>query len=169
MSRFIDRTGDTYNRLTVVKLIGKRGRYFEWLCKCQCGSLTEARGCNLQSGNTRSCGCARDTDRVKFSPHGMSGSRTYESWHSMMRRCNDPKRWQYKYYGGRGIKVCKRWMKFSNFLADMGERPSGKTLDRYPNPDGNYSPKNCRWATQKQQMNNLSGTKVLARPVLRLK
>ena len=73
----------------------------------------------------------------------------------MRRRCNEPSHPQYKYYGGRGIKVCERWLKFENFLADMGERPDGTTVDRI---DGSkdYEPGNCRWATQAEQMNNTS-------------
>jgi hypothetical protein len=72
----------------------------------------------------------------------------------MLARCNNPKRDKYKDYGGRGITVCERWLEFENFLEDMGERPEGKTLDRYPNKNGNYEPGNCRWATHSQQMRN---------------
>jgi hypothetical protein len=72
----------------------------------------------------------------------------------MKQRCNDPKHRYFKNYGGRGIKICERWNSFENFLADMGERPEGMTLDRYPDNDGNYEMGNCRWATPKQQANN---------------
>jgi hypothetical protein len=71
----------------------------------------------------------------------------------MIQRCTDPNCRQWKWYGGRGITVCDRWLVFENFLADMGERPEGKTLDRV-DPDGDYEPGNVRWATTKEQANN---------------
>ncbi len=71
-----------------------------------------------------------------------------------MQRCNDPNKSNYRYYGDRGIKVCDRWTSFEHFYADMGERPPGKSLDRFPNNDGNYEPVNTRWATQKEQVAN---------------
>ena len=74
---------------------------------------------------------------------------------SMKQRCFNPKEKRFLDYGGRGITVSERWMVFENFLADMGLRPEGKTLDRYPDKNGNYEPGNCRWATPKQQSNNL--------------
>ena len=86
--------------------------------------------------------------------HGMSKTRTYASWNSMRNRCNLPTHHAYSDYGGRGIFVYTRWDKFENFIADMGERPDGLTLDRYPDNKGNYEPDNCRWATPRQQSNN---------------
>lgn len=81
-------------------------------------------------------------------------SATYNSWAGMLRRCTDPKATGYEDYGGRGIKVCERWRSFTAFLEDMGERPEGKTLDRFPDKDGNYEPGNCRWATVTEQNRN---------------
>lgn len=85
--------------------------------------------------------------------HGYSNTKTYFSWQDMKKRCFTIKNSHYKDYGGRGIKVCNRWLKFENFLADMGEKPEGMSLDRI-NVNKNYSPKNCRWASDIQQANN---------------
>lgn len=81
-------------------------------------------------------------------------SPTYQSWAGMKSRCLNPHDDNFHNYGGRGISICKRWLKFENFLADMGKRPVGRTLDRFPDKNGNYERRNCRWATWKEQMNN---------------
>lgn len=81
-------------------------------------------------------------------------SREYRSWLSMKQRCLNPNYPQRETYAGRGITICERWMQFENFLADMGPRPPGMTLDRYPDQAGNYEPGNCRWATPKEQAAN---------------
>lgn len=95
---------------------------------------------------------SRDQAALKATVHGHAGKRsgTYTSWRSMMDRCNNPSKDNYKWYGGRGVTVCERWENFENFLADMGERPSNMTLDR-KDPYGNYEPDNCRWATTAEQ------------------
>jgi hypothetical protein len=79
----------------------------------------------------------------------------------MMTRCRNPNDAGYHNYGGRGITVCERWSKFENFLADMGERPEGQTLDRYPNNNGNYEPANCRWASHAEQQLNTRKVQVI--------
>lgn len=110
-------------------------------------------GDQLQKGQ-QSCGCVQ-LEVVTTHGHSSGGviSGTYHSWRTMVRRCTEPTNKDWARYGGRGIKVCLRWLKFENFLADMGERPPGKTLDRRDNYKG-YSRGNCRWATYLQQRHN---------------
>lgn len=108
------------------------------------------------------CGCGAEVGRRFVSghnsklprKHGMSSTRMYMAWAGMIARCKRPSHSHWKFYGARGITVCDRWLKFENFLADMGERPAGTSLDRYPNRDGNYEAGNCRWATALEQRAN---------------
>jgi len=86
---------------------------------------------------------------------GEKETRVYRAWANMRTRCTNPKAPNYPRYGGRGVTVCERWRHFENFLADMGEPPPGKSLDRYPDNAGNYEPGNCRWATLSEQNRNL--------------
>lgn len=104
----------------------------------------------------------RTTKGMKYQMHGMRSSSEYRIWCNMRYRCLVPLDPAFKDYGGRGIGVCERWMKFENFIADMGPRPSSKhSLDRFPNNDGNYEPGNCRWATKSQQQRNTRKSKML--------
>lgn len=122
-----------------------------WRFKCDCGADVVARKNHVAVGATKSCGCyAKEMLAVKTLTHGMSRTPTWNSWAMMLQRCEDQKHTQYKDYGGRGIDVCERWHDFSNFYADMGGRPLGKTLDRIDNSKG-YEPDNCRWATWHEQ------------------
>lgn len=113
---------------------------------------------NVVTGNTKSCGCQQYKEPTFFK-HGHNRradlrSRTYNSWAKMVQRCTNPNYDCYHNYGGRGIKVCESWLKFENFLEDMGERPINTSLDRFPNMNGNYEKSNCRWATPKEQGRN---------------
>lgn len=152
------RAGGKWGRWTVLSDVPSR-RFYR-MCRCECGVEREVVLSALLSGRSRSCGCAQGkrqrTTRRQFSQHGMTGTPTWLSWIGMIQRCTDPNHESYKHYGGKDINVCERWKAFENFLADMGERPEGLTLDRKDGTRG-YDPGNCRWATRTEQVLNRTG------------
>lgn len=156
----LELTGQTFGRLTVLKRsaqLGRRGEVY-WLCRCSCGVEREVRASSLRSGRAKSCGCYH---RERVTLHGMTTTATFKSWESMLQRCLNPHAPDYQNYGGRGIKVCPPWIgSFDAFLADMGLRPEGASLDRI-DVNGDYVPSNCRWATRSRQQRNKRTTPML--------
>ena len=129
-----------------------------WLCRCACGVEKEVESNALRSGHSKSCGCWRsERSRLSKLTHGYAGKEKhplYNTWKGMRQRCLNPNHTEWKRYGEQGVKVCERWGEFPTFLADMGEKPApGYSIDRI-DPDGDYEPGNCRWATPYEQTHN---------------
>lgn len=142
--------GEKFGLLTIIGESTNNGNgAYKTKCICNCGKIHFANTAKLRSGRSKSCGCSR----VK---HGLHGTPEYRIWGSMIQRCKNPKNCNYENYGARGIIVCDSWLDFSNFINDMGMRPTKKhSIDRINN-NGNYSPNNCKWSTAKQQRSNTS-------------
>jgi len=159
-----------FGRLVVVGLLPeRRNGQLLWLCYCDCGNSHVSTSPHLRHGDVKSCGCLAREMAIAKQPlasakskqvllkHGetVKGTKSaeYSIWANMWTRCTNPKSGAAQYYLDRGISVCNRWRDFSAFLADMGRRPAGTSLDRI-DTNGNYEPGNCRWATISQQANN---------------
>lgn len=160
MAKFKDLTGMKFDYLTVIERLpsvlsaGKLKTM--WLCQCACGKMHPVSASSLTTGTTVSCGC-------KKRKHGYSHKeRLYEIWLNMRRRCNDPTNKRYLHYGGKGVRTCEEWNDYSNFRtwALKNGYSDCLTIDRINN-SGNYEPSNCRWATPKEQENNMSRNRVL--------
>lgn len=167
--------GKVFGRLTALSVAGRASnRKVIWECRCECGALAYPQGDSLRNGNTKSCGClVKESGRLNIAKaqaasltHGESinqlKSPEYKSWQAMKSRCYNPNSTGFHSYGGRGIKVCDQWVNdFSQFLSDMGRRPStAHTLDRIEG-DAGYNPSNCRWATPMEQMAHTSRTRIV--------
>lgn len=152
--------GEKFTRLTVIeKLPYSPGSVVYFICKCDCGKIRKVSCYSLADGDSKSCGClSRDRIILQSTKHGAANRKKktleYHIWVQMIGRCNNEKNKGYRLYGGRGVKVCERWLRYENFIADMGRKPSGRySLDRKDN-DGNYEPDNCHWATDIEQARN---------------
>lgn len=150
--------GEKRGELTYVETIKGGDGYF----KCSCGVIKKIRTNHVFSGAVKSCGCKRAeyVSKARYTPGVReNGKQTseYTIWKGMKQRCNNKNAPKWHRYGGRGISVCERWQtSFSNFLDDMGRRPTNKHSIERMNNDGNYEPGNCRWATAKEQAYNTS-------------
>lgn len=160
-----DLTGKKFGRWIIVSMLdGQKAKAI-----CECGTESEVWTPNLKHNKSLSCGCLSQEINSRPNPamsarlttHGQSKTPIYKVWASMIARCTNSTLPEYHNYGGRGITVCERWLRFENFIADMGQRPSDKhSIDRINN-DGNYEPTNCRWATKKQQCNNTRRNRII--------
>lgn len=142
-----DITGKKYGKLTAIRQAEAKNRQAQWVFKCECGKEKTINKANVVSGKQITCGCGQVT-------HNMSNTKLYSVWRGMKERCNNPNKKDYHKYGGRGIKVCKRWERFESFYEDMKSTyKQGLTLDRLDTNKG-YSKDNCAWKTVKEQALN---------------
>lgn len=149
---FKDKMGQRFGKLVPIGIEARsKNREIIWRCLCDCGNLRTVIGSRLVSGRVQSCGCLqKERTREVNITHGKYKSRIYSIWRNMLSRRTNSNHDSYPDYGGRGIMVCERWLKFEIFFADMGDPPEGLTLDR-KDVNGNYEPGNCKWATLSEQ------------------
>ncbi len=162
-AKSIDLTGQRFGRLVVLGKSETRiyGRQLAWECQCDCGVVKPLLTSVLKSGSTKSCGCLkRECKPPVLLTHGLSRYSGMKVWQGMIRRCTNSEAKDFPLYGGRGVKVCERWMDVRNFAEDMAEKPEGCSLDRI-DPNGDYCPENCRWATPAEQGANKRSNRMI--------
>lgn len=158
-----DLTGKKFVRWTVVSTAESKSGRARWNCECSCGTVRIVWGNHLIRGSSMGCGCHRPNGARHVGwKHGKSNTHIHDLWMRMIARCQCKSGPDYETYVKRGIKVCDRWRdSFLNFIEDMGQRPSPKhSIDRIDNNKG-YSPENCHWVTQKQQMRNMRRNRIV--------
>jgi len=164
MGTKLNLTGKRFGKLVAVRIAGKNKQgLYRWLCECDCGNEHIVKVSTLMEGKCNSCGCLIVESITKIATkHNGCNTLEYNSWENMKARCYNTKSIQYHDYGGRGIKMCDRWMhSFSNFLFDMGAKPTpNHSLDRI-DVNGDYEPLNCRWSTRKEQSRNKRNNRYL--------
>ena len=174
MGNLIDLTGKRFGRLTVIHRCENKngGRFPAWTCKCDCGKIVDVLGCNLRTGNTQSCGCYNaELIKASHTTHGLSNHPLQRVYSGIMTRCYNPNNKSYKYYGARGVYVCDEWKtSYSAFVKWCFENgyehdllPNGHSrlsIDRI-DPNGPYSPENCRFDTYLEQANNKTNTRYI--------
>lgn len=145
--------GIRFGKLVVLSTAPSRNNKACWRCRCACGNEKVIRAGALKDGFATSCGCSRSQSvSVRRLKHGLSQTPEYRAFAHAKLRCENPNDRAYADYGGRGIKFL--FESFEHFLRELGVRPQGMELDRFPDNNGNYEPGNVRWATHKENLNN---------------
>jgi len=165
-------TGVKFGRLTPINIAYRRNAKIYWRCSCECGCRVEVKTESLRSGNTKSCGCLdREKTSLRFKTHGETKTPLYYVWGAIKARCQNPKDRGYNRYGGRGIRICDEWAKSYQSFRDWANNSGykdGLQIDRVDN-DGPYNPKNCRWCTQQENVQNSTVAKLDRDQVLEIR